>query len=139
MFKTAKKYIFIVLGSLCVALGAVGLFIPVLPTTPFLLLAVFFYLRSSKKLYRRLVQHRVFGAYIYNYINYRAVLKSTKVFAEVFLWSGLAVSMILIGSWYIRALLFIVGAAVTIHILSLKTVEKAELKKFEEPGEVNET
>ncbi len=139
MLKTAKKYIFITLGSLCVALGVVGIFIPVMPTTPFLLLAVFFYLRSSKKLYEWLLQHRVFGTYIYNYITYKAVLKSTKIFAEIFLWSGLIISMVLISSWYIRALLLIVGIAVSIHILTLKTVEKAELKKFNKPSEARET
>ena len=119
-------------------LGVVGIFIPVLPTTPFLLLAVFFYLRSSKKLYEWLLQHRVFGTYIYNYITYKAVLKSTKVFAEIFLWSGLIISMTLVNSWYIRALLLTVGIAVSIHILTLKTVEKEELKKFNKPSEARE-
>jgi uncharacterized membrane protein YbaN (DUF454 family) len=139
MLKTAKKYIFIALGSLSVALGVIGIFIPVLPTTPFLLLAVFFYLRSSKKLYEWLLQHRVFGTYIYNYITYKAVLKSTKIFAEIFLWSGLIISMILVNSWHIRALLLIVGVAVSMHILTLKTIEKSELKKFKEPREARET
>ena len=138
MLKTAKKFIFIAFGSFCVALGVIGIFFPVLPTTPFLLLALFFYLRSSKKLYSQLVRHRVFGSYLYNYISCRAVLKSTKIIAEVFLWSGLIVSMILIDSWHIRAVLLIVGIAVSIHILTLKTVDKAELKKFEEPSEARE-
>ena len=139
MLMTAKKYIFIALGSLSIALGVVGIFIPVLPTTPFLLLAVFFYLHSSKKLYRWLLQHRVFGTYIYNYITYKAVLKSTKIFAEIFLWSGLIISMILVNNWHIRALLLFVGVAVSMHILTLKTIEKAELKKFKEPREARET
>lgn len=139
MFKTMKKYLLITLGSLSVALGVIGIFLPILPTTPFLLLAVFCYLRSSKKLYRWLVKHKVFGTYIYNYITYKAVLRTTKIFGLIFLWTGLITSMILIDNWHIKALLFIVGIGVSIHIFTLKTIEKTELRKYEEIDEIKET
>ncbi len=70
--KTAKRYVLIISGSLAVVLGVVGIFIPVLPTTPFFLLAVYCYLRSSKKLYLWIIHHKVFGTYIYNYITVAA-------------------------------------------------------------------
>ncbi len=126
MLNVAKKYLLIISGSFSVALGVVGIFIPVLPTTPFFLLAVFCYLRSSKKLYRWLIYHKVLGAYIYNYITNRAVLKSTKVGAIIFLWAGLIVSILIIDSWYVRVLLFLVGIGVSIHLILLRTVDKSE-------------
>ena len=126
MFNVAKKYLLIISGSFSVALGVVGIFIPVLPTTPFFLLAVFCYLRSSKKLYRWLIYHKVFGAYIYNYITYRAVLKSTKIGAIIFLWIGLAISILIIDNWYGRGLLFLVGIGVSIHLILLRAVDKSE-------------
>jgi uncharacterized membrane protein YbaN (DUF454 family) len=126
MFNTAKKYLLIISGSFSVALGVVGIFVPVLPTTPFFLLAVFCYLRSSKKLYRWLMYHKVFGAYIYNYITYRAVLRSTKIGAIIFLWTGLIVSILIIDSWYVRGLLLFIGIGVSIHLILLRAVDKSE-------------
>lgn len=126
MLITMKKYLLIICGSISVALGVVGIFIPLLPTTPFFLLAVFCYLRSSKKLYTWLMHHRVFGVYIYNYLTYKAVLKSTKIGAMVFLWTGLVISILMINSWYVRAILVLIGIGVSIHLGLLKTVDKSE-------------
>lgn len=126
--KAAKKYLLIIGGSLAVALGMVGIFIPVLPTTPFFLLAVYCYLRSSKKLYLWILHHKVFGAYIYHYITFKAVSKRTKIGSMLFLWLGLAVSFFLINNWILRAILTLVGLSVSIHIMTLKTIEKTELE-----------
>ncbi len=127
MIKSLKKYLLIICGSLSVGLGIIGIFIPVLPTTPFFLFAVFCYLRSSKRLYEWLIHHKVFGSYIYNYITYKAVLKSTKIAALVFLWTGLTVSILIISNWYIRVFLIFVGIGVSVHITLLKTISKSEL------------
>ena len=70
-----KKYLLILLGTIAFFLGIIGLFLPILPTTPFLLLASYCYLRSSKKLYRWMINRKVIGKYIYSYLNYRAVDK----------------------------------------------------------------
>ncbi len=128
-----KKYLLIFLGSVSLVLGTIGIFIPVLPTTPFLLLASFCYVRSSERLYKWLINHKIFGAYIYSYLTYRAVPKNTKIGTIVFLWSTLIVSMIIVHSLHIRLFLTIVGIAVTIHLVTLKTLsreEMAELKKL---------
>ncbi|MBN2853359.1 MAG: YbaN family protein [Clostridia bacterium] len=126
MLVTVKKYFLIAGGSISVALGVVGIFIPVLPTTPFFLLAVFCYFRSSKRLYKWMIHHKIFGVYIYNYITYKAVLKSTKIGALIFLWTGLSVSILVIDSWYVRAFLILIGVGVSIHLVLLKTVNKSE-------------
>lgn len=122
-----KKYLFVILGSICLGLGALGVAIPVLPTTPFLLIALACYLRSSRRLYDWLIHHKVFGLYLYNYVTYRAVPRLTKVFALIILWVGLITSILLVEILFVRLILFAVGIVVSIHILSLKTLEKAQL------------
>lgn len=123
-----KKMLLIITGSISLALGVIGLIVPVLPTTPFLLLSCFCYLRSSKKLYDWLTTHRIFGTYIYNYVTYKAVTKKAKIMALCFLWSSLMISMLLIDNLHVRLLLAAVGIGVTVHLHLLKTMQKDDVK-----------
>ena len=120
--KLIKKYILIFIGSISLTLGIVGVFIPILPTTPFLLLSSFCYVRSSERLYNWLINHKIFGEYIYNYMTYRAVKRSTKIGALIFLWLSLILSMLAVSNFHLRILLFIVGVGVSIHLCTLKTL-----------------
>ncbi len=129
MKATLKKHLLIALGSLSLGLGAVGIVVPVLPTTPFLLAALYCYLRSSQRLYDWLIHHRVFGTYLYNYVTYRAVPRQTKIAALIVLWAGLITSMILVDLLYVRLILLIVGIAVSIHLLTLKTIERSQMQQ----------
>jgi uncharacterized protein len=118
-----KKYFLIFAGSASLASGIIGVFIPLLPTTPFLLLASLCYIRSSSRLYSWLVNHRIFGNYIYNYITFKAVRKKVKAAALIFLWLALAVSILISASIHLRIFLFIVGIGVSIHLITLKTIK----------------
>jgi uncharacterized membrane protein YbaN (DUF454 family) len=133
--ESLKKYLLIGLGSLSLALGAVGVAIPVLPTTPFLLIALFCYLRSSHRLYDWLIHHRLFGRYLYNYVTYRAVPRNTKIGAMIILWFGLITSMILVDKLFVRLILLAVGIVVSIHILLLKTLETVQSQPPDPPAE----
>ena len=124
MERSVKKYLLILAGSISLVLGIIGIVIPVLPTTPFLLLASFCYLRSSKRLYDWMLNNRVFGSYLYNYITYRAIKKSVKVVTLIVLWITLTVSIVLVTNVYLRIFLVAVGVGVSIHVLSLKTLRK---------------
>jgi hypothetical protein len=124
---TFKKYMLIFLGSVSLVLGVIGMFLPVLPTTSFLLLSSYCYVRSSPRLYSWLIHHRIFGRYIYNYLTYRAIPKRTKVFTVVFLWATLLLSMSLVSSMYLRLFLFAVGIGVSIHVLTLKTLNPEDM------------
>lgn len=117
-----KKLLLIAAGSLSVVLGAVGLAIPVLPTTPFLLLACFCFVRSSESLYQWLIHHKVFGKYIYNYVTYKAVTKKAKISALILLWASLSISIFVVNNLHVRLLLLAVGIGVTVHLLYLKTI-----------------
>ena len=123
-----RKYLLILLGSFSLALGFFGAFIPVLPTTPFLLLASFCYLRSSEPMYNWLINHRLFGAYLYSYLTYKAISKKTKVCAVVFLWGTLLISALLVSSLHLRILLAASGVGVTVHLMTLRTLSSEEMK-----------
>ncbi|HSL93337.1 MAG TPA: YbaN family protein [Bacillota bacterium] len=118
-----KKTLLMTLGVVSVALGLLGVFIPLLPTTPFLLLAAWSFLRSSKRLHQWLMNHRICGEYIYNYTKYRSVRRSTKNIAIITLWLSMAVSMYLVQRLHVTFILVAIGLMVTLHIASLKTFE----------------
>lgn len=117
-----RRYVYITLGSVFLLLGMIGVFIPILPTTPFLLLTSYFYLRSSYKLYCWLLGHKIFGSYLEDYMEHRAVKKKVKIFALVFLWSTMIISIILVPISAVKIVLPFIGLAVSVHILSLKTL-----------------
>lgn len=125
-----KKTIYIFLGTLSLVLGVTGIFIPVLPTTPFLLLASVCYLRSSKTMYNWLINNKMLGKYIYCYMNYKAISKTTKIGAIIFLWLTLSISILLMQSMYIKMFLVLVGIAVTWHVTTIKTLSVEELKEL---------
>ena len=126
--KTLKPFVrvlFIFLGILSVTIGIVGIVVPVLPTTPFLLLAAFFFLRSSNQLYRWLITHKLFGSYIRNYIHFKAISPWVKVFTLSLLWVTIILSIILVqDKLWIRFLLLIVAISVSVHIIRLRTLSK---------------
>jgi len=122
-----KKCLLVCAGSISLALGVIGAFLPVLPTTPFLLLSAYCYIRSSKRLYNWLINHPVFGAYIYNYMTYRAVTRNTKVSALIFLWLTLITSMALVANLHLTIFLLAVGIGVSIHLATLRTMTEKEL------------
>lgn len=126
MSKTLKKHLLMVAGSVALVLGIVGVVLPVLPTTPFLLLASYCYMRSSKRLYDWLMNHRILGPYLYDYIMYRGVRRRARTAALTFLWLTLILSGIIVDSLHIRLFLGVVGIAVSIHLLMLKTIEEEQ-------------
>ncbi|MBN4074676.1 YbaN family protein [bacterium AH-315-E09] len=129
LVKKLKKIALIFAGTLSLTLAIVGIFIPLLPTTPLLLLASFCYIRSSKRLYNWLINHKWFGTYIYNYMTYGAIHSRTKTRALILLWFSLVISMIIVDRLVLTLLLAVVGVTVSIHILSLKTFDPKIHKK----------
>ena len=133
MLNSVRKGFLLIIGTLSLALGIIGLLLPIMPTAPFLLLSSFCYLRSSKRLYNWLIYHKIFGDYIYNYITYKAVTKSTKLFSYICLWWGIIASTLLIKHLHVRLFLLFIGIAVSVHLFTLKTIQKSEIIKPEHP------
>lgn len=119
----AVRTILIVIGTLSVILGAIGMFVPLLPTTPFLLLGAFCYSRSSDRFYRRLLDNRVCGSYITNYRERGGITLRQKVMAISVLWLSIVNTVWIFGPvlWTKLALL-LVASAVTVYLVRLKTV-----------------
>lgn len=120
--KQARHYALIVLGSLSLLLGALGVLLPVLPTTPFLLLAALCYMRSSPRLHRWLMGHRVFGPYIHSYVEHRAVTRTNRRIALIVLWSGILFSIWVTEHPLVKGGLLLIASLVTLHLLRLKTM-----------------
>ncbi|MEG6584888.1 YbaN family protein [Dendrosporobacter sp. 1207_IL3150] len=121
--KLLKKYILITVGCLSLVLGIIGIFIPLLPTVPFLLLTAYCFTRSSNRMYNWLINHKTFGSYIYHYQTYRSISRKSKLLALTFLWVSLGFSMFLLPSLYLHLLLVTIGTGVTLYILSLRTLK----------------
>ena len=116
-----KRSLLIAAGSLSFGLGVAGIFLPLLPTTPFLLLASFCFLRSSKRLHGWLVNHRLFGKYLRDYLEHRSIPRNVKISTLAFLWISIILTMFIVGKWYLTVLLAGIATAVSVHILSLRT------------------
>ena len=117
------KWFLITVGIISVGLGLLGVFVPVLPTTPFLLLAAGCFMRSSQRLYDWLIHHKWFGEYIRNYREYRAIPLRAKVVTLVLLWSVIGTTALFaVTLWWVRVLLGVVAVGVTLHLLHLKTL-----------------
>jgi len=121
---TFKKILLIISGFICLILGGVGIILPLLPTTPLVLLAAICFSAANEKLNNWLSRSRLFGPYIENYRTGQGISKCRKIVSVVYLWIGLVTSMIVIQTTAIYIILSIVGIGVTIHILMIKTKKK---------------
>lgn len=117
------KYMLILTGFVSLGLGIVGIFLPLLPTTPFLLLSAALFGRSSERLYNQLLTHKILGGYIRDFLNERAIPLRIKVLSVSALWLtvGCTVFLAASGRLWLQILLPAVAAGVTAHILSYKT------------------
>lgn len=128
-----KKIFLISVGFLSLALGIVGIVLPILPTTPFLLLSAACFLRSSHSLHSRLTNHRILGNYIKSFQHYRAISVRAKFSSILTLWLTISFSAFFVVPFvWLKIALFLIAAGVTIYILNLRTLTnamKSSLKK----------
>ena len=110
------KPLYIAAGVLALLLGILGLFLPLLPTTPFLLLASWCFARGSQRLHRWLLSHRVFGEYLRNFEAGRGIPLKAKILATVMLWGSLLLAMRRFDSALIPAVLVLTGACVSLYL-----------------------
>ena len=118
------KYLLIILGSICLALGVIGIFLPLLPTTPFLLLSAALYVRRSDKLYQWLIHQKYLGSYIRNFREHKAIPLRAKIISISMVWITLTYCAITISKEiWIKSIFLILAIVVTWHILSYKTLK----------------
>ncbi|MGL5318595.1 MAG: YbaN family protein [Bacteroidales bacterium] len=119
-----KQVFFLTLGTVCLLLGILGMFLPVLPTTPFLLLTAFLYMHSSKEWYDRLMSNKWTGPVIADYKIHKSIPKRKKVIILSMLWTTMLINIIwLVDEPWIDLLLLGIASGVTLHIVKIKTRE----------------
>ena len=124
MTSRLMKAALVVCGSISVALGVIGIFLPLLPTTVFLLLAAACYARSSDRFYHWLITHRWLGSYIRNHYEGRGMRRRDKAITLVALWAGIgATAFLTVDALWLRLLLFGIALGVTLHVARLPRYE----------------
>ena len=119
------KPFLIVFGIIFMGLGIVGIFLPLLPTTPFLLLAATCFARSSDKFYHQLLNNKYLGEYISDFRENRGISLRVKIISVTLLWLTIGYSALFaVKLLWIKILLFLIATGVTVHILSFKTKKR---------------
>lgn len=119
-------------GVICVFLGAIGIVLPILPTTPFLLAAAACFCKSSTRMYNWLLSNKWFGEYIRNYREGRGLPRRTKITALTVLWATIGISIVFLLNRILpqplilplQLIMIVVAIGVSIHILRLPTFKK---------------
>ena len=122
MTRGFMRAVFVALGTFFVILGIVGIFVPLLPTTPFLLLASACYLRGSRRMHDWLLSHGRLGAYIRAYEEGRGIPLRAKVVALTMMWASLGFVAYRYPVPWLQALALAIGAGVTVYLLRLPTL-----------------
>ncbi len=116
------KILLTIFGLISLGLGILGIFLPVLPTTPLLLLAAFFLLRGNRRLYEWLMNHPKLGPYITDFMVHKSIPLHVKILSISLIWITLLNCAVFIApNWILRIFFVAIAAAVSIHILSYKT------------------
>ena len=119
-----SRWILIIVGSFFAGLGILGIFLPLLPTTPFLLLAAACYIRSSERLYNWLMNNKWIGRYIKNYIEGKGIPLKSKVLSISALWITIGYSVFFVVNIFpVRVILILIAIGVTMHLLSIRTLK----------------
>jgi uncharacterized protein len=122
-----KKAIYIIVGSISLAAGLVGVFLPVIPTTPFILLSAGCFLRSSERLFQWVVSNETLGPTIQNYHEGKGITKNTKIRAIVMMWLTISLSVyFFITNTYLIALLYVIAIGVSVYLFKLPTVKEQD-------------
>ncbi|TFG47027.1 MAG: DUF454 domain-containing protein [Candidatus Brocadiia bacterium] len=120
----ALRWTLLVSGFLATALGVLGIFLPVLPTVPFLLLALACFARSSERFHNWLLDHAHFGPIIRPYINGQGMTRASKVKAIALVWASISLSVFyLVELDWVRWLLILISCGVTLYLLKLPSIE----------------
>lgn len=120
--KKVVRTLFFIAGSITLVLGAIGIVLPVLPTTPFLLISLACYLRSSERMTHWMLTNKYFGKYIKNYQEGKGIPLKTKIYAISLLWITILYSaFFIVPIWVVQIILFTIATLVTLHLVRLPT------------------
>jgi len=122
--KKSRKIAYIILGTISLVLGTLGIVLPLLPTTPFYLLTAWLYMRGSKKMYDKVMSNKYFGTIVRSFQEDKSISLKTKIVTVTMLWVTISLSAFLVvSSWWIRLLLLAIAIGITVHVLSYRTTK----------------
>jgi uncharacterized membrane protein YbaN (DUF454 family) len=128
------RFLFNLAGTFFLGLGAIGIVVPILPTTPFLLLAVACYYKGSRRLHYWILNNKWFGTYLRNYKEGKGLSFFHKVVSITFLWITIGYSIFYVLDWLLgQIVLTLIAVAVSIHILMLPTFKKSRSERQTDP------
>ncbi|MBN2669076.1 MAG: YbaN family protein [Bacteroidales bacterium] len=123
-YKKWTRWLIYASGFFFLILGILGIFIPLLPTTPFLLLAAWAFMHTNRKIYLWMFKNRWFGKSFSNYMKNRSVSRSVKISSLIILSITMAYSIIFVIEFrWLKVLLLVIYLAVAYHIIKLKTID----------------
>lgn len=119
------RIVCVILGSISLGLGIIGLLLPLVPTTPFLLLSAACYARGSEKFHSWLLNHRWFGSYLRDYLSGAGIPLKAKVSAIVLIWISIAVTgLFVVTLLWARIVLIVIASGITLYLIYLPTQRK---------------
>ena len=121
--RPVRRAALVVCGTLSLGLGVLGIFVPLLPTTCFLLIAAWCYARSSSRLYDRLMQARWIGPYLRRYRDERAIPPHVRTASLVMMWITIGYSAFVFPNLLVRIALLLTAVAVTWHLYKLPSAK----------------
>lgn len=118
-----KKGAYLIIGAISLLIGVVGLFLPIVPTTPLILLSAWCFFRSSPRIYEWVVSNERFGPTVKNFQEGRGITKATKIKAVIMMWLTISLTVYFyIRNYFIIALLYTISISVTIYLYRLPTI-----------------
>ena len=117
--RPVRRAMLLVCGTLSLALGVVGIFVPLLPTTCFLLVSAWCYARSSDRLYQRLMNARLVGPYLRRYREQGVIPPRVKWASLVIMWGTIGWGVLTYPNWIVRVVLLAIAIGVTVHLQML--------------------
>lgn len=119
-----KRNILLGIAWISLILGGIGIFLPLLPTTPFILLSAFCFQKSSERFHQWILNSPIFWKYIRDYQEQKGITLKNKIVAVTFMALGMSFSAYKVPNTYMRISLLVIFIAVSYHIFKIKTLKK---------------
>ncbi|TDO98995.1 YbaN family protein [Marinomonas balearica] len=121
-----KRILYIILGWLSLIIGIIGIFLPLLPTTPLVLLAAWCFSRSSTRFHNWLINHKYFGPIVRDWQSGEGIPKKVRNRALLVMWLGMSLSMLIVWRFWATVGLITIGVCVSLYMLRMPLKQDAK-------------
>lgn len=122
-----KKILLMTIGSISLVLGFIGVFLPVIPTTPFVLVSLACFMNTSEKMHHFVMTNKHLGPYARAYANGEGIPKRAKLKAVFLIWITIGFSVIFVlDKLPLRIMLLVIATIVSTYIFTRPTVEESK-------------